>query len=295
MTPQHYCEQRTRGAGSSFFYAFLFLPPEQRRAMMALYAFCREVDDIADEIRDREVARRKLGFWQQEIARLFDDHDAPTHPVGRELAWVRGRFPIERTPFDEMIAGMLWDIEGRPIADDAELRRYCHYVAGTVGLLTIAIFGCSHPLSRAFAERLGLALQLTNILRDVAEDAANGRIYLPQQARIRHRVADQDLIEGNMHEGVRRLLADYRAQAGEAYRAALACLPAEEREALRASLIMASLYYHHLLRLQRVDGDVWRRPVTISPLGKIWIAWRMARREARAAKRGAPVRLTRGR
>ncbi len=290
MTPQQYCEERTRGAGSSFFYAFIFLPEQQRRAMMALYAFCREVDDIADEIRDRDVARHKLAFWRKEIDKVFDGK-GPDHPVGKELVWVRQHFPVEREPMEQMLDGMLMDVEGRPIHSDEQLDHYCHCVAGTVGLLTIAVFGYRNPQSRAFAETLGRALQLTNILRDVAEDARSGRIYLPQQARIEHGVADQDLIDGRLHDGLKALLAHYRKEADAAYQNARALLPEEDRQTLRASLIMGALYHRHLQKLHQVAGDVWRHPVTFSPLYKIWIAWRAWRRETRDAKHHQPINI----
>ncbi|MDQ6964494.1 MAG: presqualene diphosphate synthase HpnD [Mariprofundales bacterium] len=294
MTPQQYCEQRTRGAGSSFFYAFLFLPAEQRRAMMALYAFCREVDDIADEVKDREVAHTKLAFWQQQIEMVFDRSpphlsQSAIHPVGEELQWVRANFAIRREPFNELMLGMKHDIDSKPISSDDELTEYCYRVAGTVGELTITIFGYKNPQSREFATTLGYALQLTNILRDVAEDARLGRIYLPQQQRILYRVADQDLIDGTLHPGVEELLNSYGKRAEDAYQQALTLLPAEDRSSLKASLTMGAIYYHYLLKLKRIEFDVWQHPVSLSPLRKIWIAWRVWRRES--GQHSGPVRL----
>jgi len=289
MTPQQYCEQRTRGSGSSFFYAFLFLPEQQRRAMMALYAFCREVDDIADEIKDREVARTKLAFWQQQITQVFDDSQSANHPVGQELQWVRSNFPIEQKLFNELILGMQHDIDGKPIASDDELKQYCYRVAGVVGLLTIAIFGYNNPKSRAFATALGHALQLTNMLRDVAEDASNGRIYLPQQRRIQFHVADQDFIDGDLHQGMQALLDHYGNEAEQSYQQALSLLPAEDRPSLKASLAIGAIYYHYLLRLKKVNFDVWHHPISMSPLRKIWAAWRVWRRESRQPNK--PIQL----
>ncbi|MDX8409480.1 MAG: presqualene diphosphate synthase HpnD [Mariprofundales bacterium] len=290
MSPQRYCEQRTRGSGSSFFYAFLFLPPQQRRAMMALYAFCREVDDIADEIRDRDIALRKLAFWQQEVEQVFQEQSQPSHPVGQELRWARQQFPLEQSAFEQLICGMQWDVEGKPIHTDADLERYCYQVAGVVGLSSIAIFGFHNQQSTHFATEWGRALQLTNILRDVAEDAANGRIYLPQQMRIQCAVADQDLIDGNLHQGVDTLLRHYGEVAEQAYQHALSLLPKEDRMNLRASLVMGVIYYAHLSRLKRVNFDVWHHPVTLSPLRKMWLAWRTWRNEKRHPD--LPVRLT---
>jgi len=289
MTPAKYCENRTRGSGSSFFYAFLFLPEEQRRAMMALYAFCREVDDVADEVSDAEVATRKIGFWREEIARVF--HGAPTHPVGKELAWARGHFSIDEELFVEILDGMLMDINRQPMLKAGDLALYCYRVAGVVGLLSIEIFGYSDRQARHFATTLGEALQLTNILRDVAEDMLRGRIYLPQEDRIRFKVADQDFKDGNMSEGMRELLHHYGDKAEAAYRKALELLPEGDRKSLRPSLLMAAIYYAHLQRLRSCDFDVWRHPVRISPFGKIRIAWRTWRAEKRAERRPAPVRL----
>ncbi len=231
MTPEQYCEEKTRGSGSSFFYAFLFLEAEQRRAMMALYAFCREVDDIADEISDQTVAMQKIGFWREELHRAF--HDKPQHPVGIELKWARDHFSLDEELFVEILDGMLMDISGKPILKASDLSLYCYRVAGVVGLLSIEIFGYSSRKSRDFATSLGEALQLTNILRDLKADAAIGRIYLPQEDRIRFKVADQDFKDGNMSDGMKALLQYYGEKAEAAYRRALEELPAEDRHTLR--------------------------------------------------------------
>ncbi|HXH71508.1 MAG TPA: presqualene diphosphate synthase HpnD [Mariprofundaceae bacterium] len=289
MTPAQYCEQRTRGSGSSFFYAFLFLPEEKRRAMMALYAFCREVDDIADEIPDRQVALGKLAFWRDEIANTFAGK--PRHPVGQELDWARHHFSLDEELFAEIIDGMLMDINRQPILKRADLSLYCYRVAGAVGLLSIEIFGYRSRQSRTFATHLGEALQLTNILRDIAQDAANSRIYIPQEDRIRFNVRDQDFRDG-MSDDMRRLLQHYTDQAEEAYRKALEYLPDEDRASLRPSLLMAAIYHAQLARLKMIGYDVWHGSAHISPLRKIWIAWRAWRHEKRAAAgKSIPVRL----
>lgn len=289
MTPQDYCENRTRGSGSSFFYAFLFLPEEKRRAMMALYAFCREVDDIADEIADQTIATQKINFWREEIERVF--HATPQHPIGRELARVREHFPIRQQPFMEMLEGMMIDISRKPILNDQDLARYCYCVAGTVGLLSIEIFGHSNEKAREFALELGQALQITNILRDIRADTRINRIYIPQDARIRFKVADQDIKDGNMTEGMQAMLAFYGEMAEAHYRKALDLLPAEDRVSLRPSILMATIYYAQLKRLRANHYDVWRHSGHISPLRKIWIAWRSWRNEKRAAAAHKPVRL----
>jgi len=285
MSAAEYCENRTRGSGSSFFYAFLFLPAEQRRAMMALYAFCREIDDIADEVPDQSLAMRQLGFWREEVARVVAGN--PQHPVGMELHWSRKQFDLDEALLIELIDGMSMDVLRQPLLRRSDLALYCYRVAGVVGLLSIEIFGYRNRHARDFAVKLGEALQLTNILRDVASDAAIGRIYFPAEDRIRHRLADQDFLDGN-HARLRPLLREYGLRAKSLYREALALLPSEDRASLRPSIMMAAIYYKHLQRLHAVDFDIWQRPVRLSPLRKIWIAWRCWRHERHPER---PLRL----
>ncbi|MDX8396003.1 MAG: presqualene diphosphate synthase HpnD, partial [Mariprofundaceae bacterium] len=286
-----YCEKRTRGSGSSFFYAFIFLPEDQLRAMMALYAFCREVDDVADEIPEKDVALEKMHFWREEIARTFIGK--PEHPVGQELNWARQQFSLDEELFVEIIDGMLMDIDAKPILKSSDLSLYCYRVAGAVGLLSIEIFGYHNRKSRDFATALGEALQLTNILRDLAEDAARGRIYLPQEERIRYKVADQDFKDGSCPENMRYLLKEYGKKAELAYQRAMELLPDEDRQTLRPSLLMATIYYAQLQRIKSAEFDVWSHSGRISPLRKIWIAWRTYRHEKKAQLSSSPkpVRL----
>jgi len=289
MNPEQYCRDKTRGSGSSFFYAFLFLPEDQRRAMMALYAFCREVDDIADEIKEQEVALPKLAFWREEISRAFAGK--PRHPVGRELHWTKTHFSIDEELLIEILDGMLMDVMRKPILKASDLSLYIYRVAGVVGLLSIEVFGYSNRKARHFATSLGEALQLTNILRDLADDARIGRIYLPQEKRIQYRVPDQAFKDGDVNEGMQQLLNDYTDQAEQAYRQALASLPDEDRQSLRPSIVMGAIYYAYLKQLRQIHGDVWQHPVHMLPLKKIWIAWRAWRYEAKAVKKGLPLKL----
>jgi len=287
MKPAKYCEEKARGAGSSFFYAFLFLPEEKRRAMMALYAFCREVDDIADEVSDRSVATRKLAFWGEEISRVYTDQ--PRHPVGKELNWARQRFHLSEELFVEILDGMLMDVNHKPYLKASDLALYCHRVAGVVGLLTIEIFGHTSRKAGDFAIALGEALQLTNILRDLREDAARGRIYIPQEDRIRFSVADQDFTDGAMSEGMCKLLAFYVDKVDKLYAKAIDLLPAEDRVSLRPSLLMGAIYFAHFQRIRDAGDQLWTSPPRLLPIQKIWIAWRTWRYEKRAARKNLPV------
>ena len=286
MTPAKYCEDKARGSGSSFFYAFLFLPEEQRRAMMALYAYCREVDDIADEVSDQNVATRKLAFWGEEIGRVFAGQ--PRHPVGKELNWARQHFHLSEELFVEILDGMLMDVNRKPFLKGSDLALYCYRVAGAVGLLTIEIFGHTSRQAGNFATTLGEALQLTNILRDLKEDAARDRIYIPQEDRIRFAVADQDFRDGTMSDGMRNLIAHYVDKTDKLYARAIDLLPAEDRISLRPSLLMGAIYFAHFQRLQHAGDQLWETPPRLLPIQKIWIAWRMWRREKRAVRKNLP-------
>ncbi len=294
MTPEKYCEDKTRGSGSSFFYAFLFLAPEKRRAMMALYAFCREVDDIADEIKDKDVAMQKLSFWQDEVDRVYAGQ--ARHPVGIELMWTIKHYPIEKEQFTEMIEGMLMDVSGKPIVSEDDLTLYCYRVAGVVGLMSIAVFGFKNEASKSFALNMGEALQLTNILRDVYEDTKIGRIYLPQQTRAKFKVTDQDIRDGfgedeGVNQNLKALLQYVENKAKQAYVDALAALPAEDRRSLCPSLMMGAIYYAHLAKLELINFDVWKKHARLSPLRKIWVAWRAWAYEKKAGKKLLPLRL----
>jgi len=289
MNPEQYCRDKTRGSGSSFFYAFLFLPEDQRRAIMALYAFCREVDDIADEIKEQEVALPKLAFWREEVGRAFAGK--PQHPVGKELHWAQEHFPIDEELLVEVLDGMLMDVMRKPILKASDLSLYTYRVAGVVGLLSIEIFGYKNRKARHFATSLGEALQLTNILRDVAADARIGRIYLPQSARIRYKIPDQAFKTGDCNDAMQQLLGEYADKAEAAYQQALTSLPDEDRESLRPSIVMGAIYYAYLQQLREVEFDVWQHPVHMLPLKKIWIAWRAWRYELKAAKKGLPLTL----
>ena len=282
LSPEAYCKEKTRASGSSFAYAFGFLSKQQCRAMMALYAFCREVDDIADEIEDKHEAEQQICQWHDEISRVFEGQ--ANHPVGHELHWAIQHFAWDKELFYEMLDGMLTDISGRAFIKESDLNLYCYRVAGVVGLLTIEIFGYKKRQSRHFATTLGNALQLTNILRDVQEDMQRGRIYLPQTERVRFKVTDQDICDGKMNENLQGLLTYYAEKAESAYQQALEQLPLEDRISLRPAIIMAAIYYAQLKRMKSFNLDIWQHSGRIPSWRKMLIAWKTWRYEKKYEK-----------
>ncbi len=272
MTPDEYCQQRAAASGSSFYYSFLFLPPERRRAITALYAFCREVDDTVDEAGERAVARARLDWWREELGRLFAGD--PQHPVARALAPHLGTCAIERESLLEIVDGMQMDLELDRYPDFDALHLYCHRVAGVVGTLSAGIFGARLPSTLAYAEELGLALQLTNILRDVGEDARLGRIYLPLDELARFGVAPEELLQARPGERFVELMRFQAARARERYRRAFALLEHAEVRAQRPGLVMAAIYLRLLDEIERDGFRVLTHRTSLTPLRKLWIAWR---------------------
>ncbi len=272
MTPDQYCQQKASRSGSSFYYSFLFLPPARRRAITALYAFCREVDDVVDECADANVARTKLAWWRSEVAALYEGHGR--HPVAQALAGVVTAFRLPQERLQEIIDGMEMDLTRRRYADFAELRLYCYRVAGVVGLLSAEIFGYADPRTLTYAENLGMAFQLTNIIRDVGEDARRDRVYLPLDELARHDVSVADIMHARASDGFRQLMEFQVERALGYYRDAFAALPAGDRKAQRPGLVMAAIYQTLLAEI-RADGmPVLTQRTSLTPLRKLWIAWR---------------------
>jgi 15-cis-phytoene synthase len=272
MTPDEYCQQKAAQSGSSFYYSFLFLPAPRRRAITALYAFCREVDDAVDEPADAAVARAKLEWWRGEVAQMYAGN--PQHPVTRALQPAIAPFGIVRAKLDEIMDGMEMDLERSRYADFAELELYCHRVAGVVGALAAGIFGYRSPATLQYAEKLGLAFQLTNIVRDVGEDARKGRIYIPMDELRRFDVAAADILNARHTENFARLIRFQAERAARCYDEALALLPAEDRGAQRPGLMMAAIYR---TLLGEIAGDGYRvlmQRTALTPIRKFWIAWK---------------------
>lgn len=270
MTPDQYCQDKTAQSGSSFYYSFLFLPPERRRAITALYAFCREVDDVVDEGHDAGVARAKLAWWRSEIASI--PQGAAQHPVTQALTPVVARFHLPLELLQEIIDGMEMDLTQNRYADFPALERYCYRVAAAVGLLSAEIFGYRNRETLKYAHDLGLAFQLTNLIRDVGEDARRGRIYLPQDELARFGVSDADILQGRETEAFRRLM-EFQIERAQAYYAqAFSALPREDRPAQRPGLIMAAIYQTLLDEIRRDGCRVLKQRISLTPIRKLWIA-----------------------
>ncbi len=272
MTPDHYCQQKAAASGSSFYYAFLFLPPARRRAITALYAFCREVDDVVDETQDAQLAATKLAWWRQEIGLLFDGK--PQHPVSRALQPALAPYGITAERLNEIIDGVEMDLTQTRYLDFKGLERYCHLVAGVVGLLAAGIFGYRDPRTLDYARALGIAFQLTNIIRDVGEDARRNRIYLPVEDLQRYGVSAADVLQARHNDAFRSLMAFQASRARDWYALALSSLPEEDRRAQRPGLIMAAIYRTLLDEIERDGFQVLRQRTSLTPLRKLWVAWK---------------------
>ncbi|MBF0463360.1 MAG: presqualene diphosphate synthase HpnD [Magnetococcales bacterium] len=295
MTPAQYCRRKTLAASSSFFLPFFFLPPPRRAAMYAVYAFCREVDDIVDSGLPIPEAARQLEAWQQELQQAFAGH--PTHPITLELAHYQPLFELPTQPFYDILAGMAMDLQQNRYQTLDDLLRYCYRVAVTVGIIAVRIFvhgrtpvGWEEGRERLFAQQLGMALQLTNIVRDVAEDARMGRIYLPQHWMASMGVASSDILQHRWTPALGELLRQLADLAEGYYRGADEWMTSpQERQILRPALFMGAIYHTRLQRL-RQDGfhcfGALRRFSLLEKAGIIWQAWR--REEARLPGGGAP-------
>ncbi len=276
MTPDEYCQQKAAQSGSSFYYSFLFLPPERRRAITALYAFCREVDDVVDEVADPAVARTKLAWWRQEVSAMFAGK--PQHPVAQALVPVVHRHALPEAHFQAVIDGMAMDLEQTGYVDFASLELYCHRVAGVVGLMSAEIFGYTDARTRGYARDLGIAFQLTNICRDVGEDARRGRVYLPQEDLTRFGVTTASLRQAEYSQAFAALMTFEVERAQSWYAQALGQLPESDRRTQRTGLIMAAIYRTLLSEIARDGYRVLDRRTSLTPLRKLWIAWTTSRR-----------------
>ena len=272
MSPDEYCQQKTVQSGSSFYYSFLFLPPERRRAITALYAFCREVDDTVDETSDGSVARIKLAWWRTEVSNMYKG--TPTHPVTQALQPHIAPYKLEEQHLQAIIDGMEMDLDQSRYLDYAGLQKYCWRVAGVVGILSASIFGYTDPQTLAYAEKLGLAFQLTNIIRDVGDDARKGRIYIPVNELQQFNVTAADILNFRHSEKFEALMRYQNERAQRTYDEALALLPKQDRRAQRPGLMMAAIYRTLLDEIARDNFHVLNQRISLTPLRKLWLAWK---------------------
>jgi phytoene synthase len=274
MDPHQYCQERAAASGSSFYYSFVFLPQETRRAITAFYALCRELDDVVDECRDSHVAETKLNWWRDEIGRFAEG--SPEHPFTLALLDTQPGRAVSQDLLLEIVDGMAMDLDHARYPDFKSLHLYCYRVAGVVGEVAAGIFGGERGAEdravRRYAHELGLAFQLTNIIRDVGEDARRGRIYLPQDELERFGVSESEILQGRSTPAFQSLMEFQYGRAMEHYANALAALPVSARRAQRPGLVMAAIYRTLLTEIRRADFPVLQARVSLTPLRKFWLA-----------------------
>jgi phytoene synthase len=276
MTPEQYVQDKAAKSGSSFYYAFLFLPPPRRAAITAFYAFCREVDDVVDEVSDPGVAATKLAWWRKEVAQSFAGQ--PSHPAMKALMPHAGTYGVAASHLLAVIEGCQLDLEQSRYLDFPGLARYCHLVAGVVGEVAANVFGRTRDETVQYAHRLGLAMQLTNIIRDVGDDARRGRIYIPVSELQQFDVKAHELLNRQPPYGYsERFVALMKFQAERAHRCydeALALLPEVDRPTQKPGLMMANIYRTLLREIESDDFQVLHQRTSLTPLRKLWIAMR---------------------
>jgi phytoene synthase len=272
MTPEQYVQDKAAKSGSSFYYAFLFLAPPRRAAITAYYAFCREVDDVVDEVADPALAATKLAWWRKEVAEAFNGQ--ASHPVMKALLPHTASFGITAAHLFAVIDGCQMDLEQTRYLDFAGLTRYCHLVAGVVGEVAASIFGCTEPATIAYAHKLGLAMQLTNIIRDVGDDARRGRIYLPMSEMKQFEVTAQEILNRGYSERFSALMRFQAERAHRTYDEAFALLPAADRAAQKPGVMMANIYRTLLREIEADNFQVLHQRTSLTPLRKLWIAMR---------------------
>ncbi|MEE1653778.1 MULTISPECIES: presqualene diphosphate synthase HpnD [Brachymonas] len=272
-SPQEYVQLKAASSGSSFYYAFLFLPADRRAAIVAFYAFCREIDDVVDEVQDPGVAQAKLAWWQNEVRQAYAGQ--PTHPVMQALMPWTQPFGIEQRQLLAVIEGCQMDLQQTRYLDFPGLQRYCHLVAGIVGEVSARIFGQKDEQTTQYAHELGLALQLTNIIRDVGEDAMRGRIYLPISELQQFGVKANTILKREYSEDFQRLMQYQAQRAHQHYDRALALLPTVDRRSQKPGLMMASIYRTLLREIERSNFQVLHQRISLTPLRKFWLAWKI--------------------
>jgi phytoene synthase len=272
MTPEQYVQDKAAASGSSFYYAFLFLPPPRRAAITAFYAFCREVDDVVDEVSDPGVAATKLAWWSTEVAETYAGSAKPRHPVMQALQPHIAPYDIRAEQLQAVIEGCRMDLTQTRYLDFPGLAQYCHLVAGVVGEVAASIFGRTDDATLAYARKLGLALQLTNIIRDVGDDARRGRVYLPVNDLQAHGVKVKDILERRYSPEFTALMTAQARRAQACYDEALALLPEADRRAQKPGLMMANIYRTLLGEIEAGGFQVLHQRISLTPVRKLWIA-----------------------
>lgn len=259
---------------TSFYYSFLVLPPRKRNAIIAVWDFCRAVDDAVDEEEVKDRAAEALGAWRAELASCYNG-TRPGTSQARALQPYVSEFRLPRQPFDDLIDGVEMDLRHTRYPTFEALSEYCWRVASTVGLVCVEIFGYSNPRTREYAMNLGMALQLTNIIRDISVDLQRGRLYLPEEDLRRFGVTERELAAGEVTPEVRALLAHECARARDYYRRAAQALPREDARSLVAAEIMGAIYFAILERIERSGYDVFSRRVRVPRPRRALIALRL--------------------
>lgn len=272
MTPDQYCQDKAAPGGSLPYYSFLFLPPERRRAITALHAFRRELETIIDDSHDAGVAHQRLDWWRGELRRLYDGQ--PSHPVTQALQPHLAPCALPQSEFSEMLDGMEMDLTQTRYLDEAGLKRYCQCAGGAAGVLSARVLGFSDPRTLDFARQLGLSMQRATIVRDVGEDARQGRIYLPVDTLQRHEVPAADILQSRHSERFVALMREQAEVARTLYREALALLPRQDRRAQRAALVMAALSHAQLDEIEASQFQVLTQRIALTPMRMLWIAWK---------------------
>lgn len=273
MTPTQYVQDKAAASGSSFYYAFLFLPAPRREAITAFYAFCREIDDVVDDMVDPSVAASKLAWWSSEVAGAYAGK--PTHPVLQALMPLTATYGIQQQQLQAIIEGCRMDLEQTRYLDYPNLQRYCHLVAGVVGEVAARIFGQTQEQTTRYAHTLGQALQLTNIIRDVGEDSLRGRIYLPVNELQQFDVKAHEILKRTYSDRFVALMQFQAQRAHGLYDEALALLPPEDRRAQKPGLMMASIYRTLLREIEAENFQVLHQRIALTPLRKMWLAWKV--------------------
>lgn len=278
----YYCKQKTAASGSSFYYSFIFLPPKKRQAIQALYAFCREVDDIVDECSDKIVGKTKLDWWFKEIERVF--LGCPLHPIGRALAESVKEYKLKEHLFQEILQGVAMDLQYQGYQTFDDLRVYCHCVASCVGLLAAEIFGYQEIGTLEYAKNLGLAMQLVNIIRDVGEDASLGRVYIPEDELRQFNLSSNNILQKQYSENFQALMQYQATRAKDYYQKALQALPQIDRPSQISGLIMGEIYFALLKEIESCRFQVLKQRISLTPLRKFWIAWRSSRQNKKVQR-----------